>query len=87
MSKTLEIPQEGTFLRGELKKLSSTALECLIGHTWGFQKLAFEILIERGEFQPVFPLDESALRKNNESMRGQVVGMYVCRQDIPDAST
>lgn len=74
MQADLKCERNLTFLLPELRKLSSAALEILVGYTWGFQEVAFRILDERGLLLKV---DETPLHTNKDSSQGVVLSMYV----------
>jgi hypothetical protein len=78
---------EGEFLKGELRKMHTAALECIIGHTWGVQSYAFDILVERGEMTSMFPRDESNARRSNVGEPEAASGIYVRKPDMATSST
>jgi hypothetical protein len=73
--------EEAPFLRQELRKLHTAALECIIGHTWGIQRYAFDILIEREDWVSMFPRGESGFHRNTGEQQSMIAGIYVRKQD------
>ena len=73
---------EATDFEVEAEKLPASALEYLAANARDCGRIAFEILIKRGDLIPMFPGREQDYRSRIETKSSPIVGIYTRKPGI-----